>query len=62
MDFDEERPKKVGAVTIGQALDDLSVDDLIGRLALLKAEIKRVEAEVINKKSTKSQADSVFKI
>ena len=62
MDFDEDRPKTGQAVTVGQVLDDYSVDELKERLDLLRAEILRVEAEIVNKKSTKSEAESVFKI
>lgn len=62
MDFDDDRPKTTPSVTIGQVLDDYSVDELALRLELLKAEIARVESEIVNKKSTKSQADSIFKI
>lgn len=62
MDFDEDRSKTGQAVTVGQVLDDYSVDELKERLDLLRAEILRVEAEIVNKKSTKSEAESVFKI
>ncbi len=62
MDFDEERPKTAAAVTIGQVLDDFSVAELEQRLDQLQREMVRVEAEIVNKKSTKSQAESVFKI
>lgn len=62
MDFNDDEPKTVPAMTVGQVLDDFSVDELAERLKVLKAEILRVEAEIVNKKSTKSQAESVFKI
>jgi len=60
MDDEIDRPKSAPAITIGQTLDDLSIEELIKRTHLLKAEIARVEAEIINKKSTKSDAESVF--
>lgn len=62
MDDEFDRPKSTSAITIGQTLDDLSVEELIERTRLLKAEIARVEAEIINKKSTKSDAEMVFRI
>ena len=62
MDFDEVSKKPSDAVVVGQVLDDLSVEDLTKRLVLLKAEIDRVEVEIVNKKSTKSDAESVFSI
>lgn len=62
MDFDEPRTKKSSPVTVGENLDDLSIQDLHDRLDLLHEEIDRLETEIVNKKSTKSTADSVFKI
>ena len=62
MDFDDLVPKKSSAITIGQELYDLSVEELGERLILLQAEIERVQEEIVNKKSTKSAANSVFKL
>ncbi len=62
MDFDDVRKKTTEIVTVGQELDDFSVAELQARVELLRAEIVRVEAEMVNKKSTKTQAESVFKI
>ena len=62
MDFDDE-PRKTGpAITVGAELGDLSVDELAERIVALKAEISRIETEIANKKLTKTDADSIFKI
>ncbi len=62
MDFDDGRKKTTEIVSVGQELDDFSVAELQVRVEILRAEILRVEAEIVNKKSTKTQAESVFKI
>jgi uncharacterized small protein (DUF1192 family) len=63
MDIDEDRPlKSARQIVLGQPLDDFSVDELQQLIAALKSEITRVEADIVNKHSTKSAADSVFNI
>ena len=63
MDIDDDRPLKSSRqVVLGQPLDDFSVEELQQLIEALKAEINRVEADIINKRSTKSAADSLFKI
>lgn len=61
MDADEPRanPDKH---EVGMRLDDLSVDELGERIAQLKAEIARLEKEIENKSSSRSAADSFFKL
>jgi uncharacterized small protein (DUF1192 family) len=60
--FDEEdRPKKKLAHEIGQDLSLLSVGELSERIALLKDEIARLEADASRKGSSRSAADSFFK-
>lgn len=61
MEIDNERPKATITVAVGDNLDDLSVEELELRIGDLQAEIARTEAEIANKKSTKSAAESVFK-
>jgi len=62
MTFDDPTREKPSGVSIGEELYDLSVAELTQRLDLLRAEIVRVEAEIVNKKSTKDSANAVFKI
>jgi uncharacterized small protein (DUF1192 family) len=58
---DEDRPKKKIAHEIGQDLALLSVRELDERVALLKEEIARLEADKIKKQATRSAADQFFK-
>jgi len=58
---DDDRPKKKIAHEIGQELTLLSVNELAERVALLKDEIARLEANMAGKRATKSAADQFFK-
>jgi uncharacterized small protein (DUF1192 family) len=57
----EELPKKKLAHELGQDLALLSVGELGERVALLKDEIARLEAEMTRKQATRSAADAFFK-
>ena len=57
----DELPKKKISHEMGQDLALLSVDELAERIALLKDEIARLEAEMSRKQATKSAADMFFK-
>jgi uncharacterized small protein (DUF1192 family) len=61
IDDDDNRPKKKIAHEIGQELALLSVRELDERVALLKEEIARLEADKVKKQSTRSAADQFFK-
>jgi uncharacterized small protein (DUF1192 family) len=58
---DDERPKKKLVHEIGQELALLSVKELDERVALLKEEIARLEADRMKKQATRSAADQFFK-
>ncbi len=58
---DEDRPKKKLVHEIGQDLTLLSVGELTERIALLKEEIARLEANMASKQASKSAADLFFK-
>ena len=58
---DEDRPKKKVVHEIGQDLALLSVRELDERIALLKDEIARLEADKVKKDATRSAADQFFK-
>lgn len=58
---DDDKPKKKVAHEIGQDLTLLSVGELTERVALLKAEIARLEANMAGKQASKSAADLFFK-
>ncbi len=60
--FDEEdRPRPKVVHEIGQELALLSVGELEARIALLKSEIARLEADIVRKQSTRTAADQFFK-
>jgi len=58
---DEDRPKKKITHEIGQELSLLSVQELDERVALLREEIARLEADKVKKQATRSAADQFFK-
>jgi len=58
---DDDRPKKKITHEMGQELTLLSVRELDERIALLKEEIARLEADKTKKQATKSAADQFFK-
>jgi uncharacterized small protein (DUF1192 family) len=58
---DDDRPKKKKAHEMGQDLTLLSVEELGERIALLKEEIVRLEADMAKKRASRSTADQFFK-
>jgi uncharacterized small protein (DUF1192 family) len=58
---DDDRPKKKIVHEIGQELALLSVGELTERIALLREEIARLEANMATKQASKSAADLFFK-
>lgn len=58
---DDERPKPKKLHEIGCDLTFLSAGDLEERIALLREEIDRLEAEKALKTSSRSAAESFFK-
>ena len=59
--FDDEPRKKAKPHEIGQDLSLLSVGELNERIAMLKAEVARLEAELSTKGATKSAAEALFR-
>ena len=58
---EDEKPKKKPVHEIGQDLTLLSAGELTERIALLRDEIARLEADMAKKRAVKSAADSFFK-
>jgi len=58
---DDDKPRRKISHDIGQDLSLLSVEELNERVALLSAEIERLQAAVARKRASKDAADSVFK-
>ncbi len=59
--FDDEPRKKAKPHEIGQDLSLLSAGDLTERIAILRAEIERLEIEFKAKNATKSAAEAFFR-
>ena len=57
----DDLPKKKITHEMGQDLSLLSVGELAERVAFLKEEIARLEAEMTRKNASKSAADLFFK-
>ncbi|HEX2366772.1 MAG TPA: DUF1192 domain-containing protein [Bradyrhizobium sp.] len=58
---DDDRPRKKITHEIGQDLSLLSVEELTERIALLTAEIARLEAAAAKKRASKDTANAFFK-
>ena len=59
--FDDEPTKPKRVHEIGQDLSLLSVGELNERIVQLRAEIERLEAELMAKGSTKAAAEALFR-
>jgi uncharacterized small protein (DUF1192 family) len=59
--FDDEPTKPISAHVVGQDISLISVEELGQRIAMLKAEIERLEAERTARGATKSAAEALFK-
>ena len=58
---EDDKPKKKIAHEIGQDLTLLSVQELEARVQLLRDEINRLEADMTQKRASRSAADAFFK-
>lgn len=58
---DDDKPRKKVSHEIGQDLSLLSVDELGERIALLQAEIARLNQAMAKKRASKDAANSFFK-
>lgn len=58
---DDDKQRKKVSHEIGQDLSLLSVDELGERIALLQAEIERLEQAMTKKRASKDAANSFFK-
>ena len=58
---DDDRPKKKIVHEIGQDLALLSVKELQERIALMQEEIRRLEADISRKQTSRNVADQFFK-
>jgi uncharacterized small protein (DUF1192 family) len=58
---DDDKPRKKITHEIGQDLSLLSVEELAGRVQLLRDEIGRLEADMVQKHAKRAAADQFFK-
>lgn len=58
---EDDRPRKKVSHEIGQDLSLLSVEELAERVALLTAEIDRLQQAAAKKRASKDAANSFFK-
>jgi uncharacterized small protein (DUF1192 family) len=58
---EDDRPKKKITHEIGQDLTLLSVKELQERIALMKEEIARLDADIARKEASRNVADRFFK-
>jgi uncharacterized small protein (DUF1192 family) len=58
---EDDKPKKKITHEIGQDLTLLSVEELGARVQLLHDEIKRIEADISQKRASRAAADQFFK-
>ena len=58
---DDDRPRKKTTHEIGQDLSLLSVEELAERIALMTAEIERLQAAMTKKRASRDAANSLFK-
>ena len=58
---DDDRPRKKITHEIGQDLSLLSVEELNERIALLNAEIERLQQAATKKRASKDAANIIFK-
>jgi uncharacterized small protein (DUF1192 family) len=61
MSFEDLPIKKPAGVTLGEALDLLSVAELEHRVRQLEEEIARVKAAIQSKQASKNAADAFFR-
>jgi uncharacterized small protein (DUF1192 family) len=58
---EDDKPKKKLAHEIGQDLTLLSVEELAARVQLMRDEISRLEADMAQKRASRTAADQFFK-
>jgi uncharacterized small protein (DUF1192 family) len=58
---EDDKPKKKVTHEVGQDLTLLSVEELGARVQLLHDEIRRIEADISQKRASRAAADQFFK-
>ncbi|MBN9021318.1 MAG: DUF1192 domain-containing protein [Rhizobiales bacterium] len=58
---DDDRPRRGPAHVLGEDLAALSLDELAARIAVLRAEIARIEEAIGAKQASAAAADAFFR-
>ena len=58
---EDDKPKKKLGHEVGQDLTLLSVEELAARVQLMRDEISRLEADMAQKRASRTAADQFFK-
>ncbi len=61
MNWDDDLPRPKRTITVGDKLDQLSLEELDERVEALEAEVVRVKAESVAKRALVSAAAALFK-
>ena len=61
MEFDEPRQPVRPAIVLGEDLSLHSLEELEARIESLKREIERIESVLVEKRSSRTAAETVFK-
>jgi len=59
--IEDDIPAPIGAHRIGEDLSTLSAEEIIARIASLRAEIARLETELSSKQASKAAAGAFFR-
>lgn len=59
--MDEDPIKKPKAHEVGMAIDTMSVEELMDRIAMLEGEIARLRTAIESRGATRKAAESIFK-
>jgi uncharacterized small protein (DUF1192 family) len=57
----DDPPKPKHDHVLGESLETISAEELKNRVQILKAEIERIEVEIVKKLASRSAADAFFK-
>jgi uncharacterized small protein (DUF1192 family) len=60
--FDDDQVKKPKGHEVGMPIDTMSVEELTDRIAMLEAEIGRLQAAIAARQQTRNAADALFKL
>ena len=60
--MDEDEKRETPPHVVGMVLDSLSIDELEARIAMLEAEIARLQQAISEKSASRNAAEAVFRL